>query len=470
MQLKLSGSIMDEFTKAQLGDKRLNKRLCHIAEDLAQQPRVSLPQASGDWGQACAAYRFFDNDRIEPADLLAPHQARTRERAASVPLALAVSDTTGLNYNERPDTSGLGPISTRADKHFGLWCHSLLAFTAEGMPLGVLHSQCWARDPAQFGSKSKRHQRPIEQKESAKWLRSFQALQTHATQTPQTRWVMVADREADLYELFEWAQRSPEGPAVLVRALHNRNLEGMERRLFAHLAQVAVAGKIQIQVPRRRGQPGRTATLAVRFSEVCLRAPAGKAKRPVLTLWAVEAREVHSPKGQTPIHWRLLSTVRTSTPAEAIERLRWYCVRWGIEVFHKVLKSGCAVEEVQLQTAARLKRYITLKLVVAWQVMALVKLGRQQPDLALSEILDETEWRALRALEYERRKRSRAKTKRLPARPTVEDGTQWIGRLGGHLGRRGDGLPGPLRLARGLERLHDITIGWSLAQEAKQCA
>src|SRR6266700_2092605 len=178
MQLQLSGSIMDEFTRAQLGDKRLSKRLCQIAEDLRQHPRGSLPEASGNWGQACAAYRFFDNDRLEPADLLAPHQARTRERAASVPLVLAVSDTTGLNYNERPGTRGLGPISTQADKHFGLWCHTLLAFTAEGLPLGVLHSQCWARDPAQFGSKSQRHQRSIQQKESAKWLRSFQALQT----------------------------------------------------------------------------------------------------------------------------------------------------------------------------------------------------------------------------------------------------------------------------------------------------
>lgn len=470
MQLTPSHSIMDEFVNAQLGDKRLNQRLCKIAAAFAADPQASLPQATADWGQACAAYRFFDNNRIEAADLLAPHQARTLERAASLPLVLAVSDTTSLNYDERPDTSGLGPISTSAEKHFGLWCHSLLAFTPEGRPLGILEAQFWARDPAQFGIKSQRQRRPIEQKESAKWLRSFAALQRGATRTPQTRWVMLADREADLYELFEWAQRSPGGPGLLVRALHNRNLDGSERRLFAHLAQTVVAGEIQIQVPRRRGQPVRTATLAIRCSAVRLRAPAGKTKSSVLTLWAVEAREVHPPKGQTPLHWRLLSTEPTRTLAEATERLGWYCRRWSIEVFHKVLKSGCAVEEAQLKTAERLQRYLAVKMVVAWQVMALVSVGRQQPQLALREILEETEWRALRAVEYERRKRARVKTKRWRAQPTVEEGLPWIGRLGGHLGRRGDGQPGPFQLARGLERLHYITIGWTLAHVAKKCA
>ena len=470
MQFIASDSIMDEFVNAQLGDQRLNKRLCQMAEDLAQQPQVSIPQATGDWGQACAAYRFFDNERIRPEDLLAAHQARTHQRAATEPWMLAVSDTTSLNYAERPDTRGLGPISTSADKHFGLWYHTVLAFTPQGVPLGILHSQGWARDPKQFGSKSKRHHRSIEQKESAKWLRSFAALQTSAAQTPQTRWVMIADREADLYELFELARPSGTGPALLIRAKHNRHLDRSERCLFAQLAQAPVAGEVQMQVPRRRGQPRRAATLTVRFSEVRLRAPEGKGKRPVRTLWAVEARELHPPKGTPPLHWRLLSTERIGTLAEATERLRWYCVRWGIEVFHKVLKSACAVEAVQLQTAARLKRYIALKLVVAWRVMALVKLGRQQPDRALSEILDEAEWRALRAVEYERRKRSRAGAKGLRGRPTVHDGLLWIGRLGGHLVRRGDGLPGPFRLARGMERLHDITIGWRLAHGANICA
>jgi hypothetical protein len=331
--------------------------------------------------------------------------------------------------------------------------------------LGVLESQCWARDPAAFGSRHQRKSKPIEAKESYKWVRSLQTLQRAAAQTPHTRWVMIADREADVYELFQRAQQTPQGPALLVRANHDRNLVDRERSLFAHLTRATVAGEVQVQVPRRRGQPARTATLTVRFRAVRLKEPDGKGRQPALTVWAVEARELHPPRGVRPIHWRLLSTLPVGTLAEAVEKLQWYCVRWSIEVFHKVLKSGCRVEAVQLQQAARLQRYVAIKLVVAWRVMALVKLGREQPEWKLSEILEEAEWRALRAVEYAR-KQYRGQ-KRSGQMPTLGEGIRWLARLGGHLGRKGDGAPGPLSVARGLERLHDITVGWKLAQEAK---
>ena len=463
MQPISSTSIMDEFTHAELGDQRLTKRLSRLADAFAHQPQVSIPKATGDWGQACAAYRLLDNDKIQFPDVLAPHQARTLQRASAVPLALAVNDTTSLNYGERSATTGLGPLSTSADQHFGLWLHSLVVFSPEGTPLGVLEAQCWARDPVNFGSRHQRHHKPIEQKESGKWLRSFQALQRAATQTPQTRWVFVADREADLYELFALAQQVPQGPALLVRARHDRRLDHGERKLFHYLAQAPLAGRVRIQVPRRPGQRARTATLEVRFCAVRLPPPTPTANQPVLTLWTVEARESHPRKGVAPIHWRLLTTLPVHTLAEAIKKLHWYCVRWGIEVFHKVLKSGCGVEEAQLQTAARLQRYLAIKLVVAWRVMALTKLGRERPEMALSEILEEMEWRALQAIGYGGRKRSRAV-------PTLGDGVRWLGRLGGHLGRRGDGAPGPLSLAHGLERLHYIIVGWKLAHGTKKCA
>lgn len=463
MQLKLGDTIVDEFAHTELGDQRLTKRLCQLAEAFAQQPQASIPKATGDWGQACAAYRLLDNDKVRPEDLLVPHLARTLQRAAAVPLALAINDSTSLNYSERSATSGLGPIGSSPDKAFGLWLHNLLAFTPEGMALGMLDVQCWARDPSGFGSKHQRDRKQIEQKETVKWLRSLQALQRYATQTPQTRWLMVADREADLYELFALAQQQPQGPAVLVRAHHDRRLTNSERSLFRCLAQAPLAGQTRVEVARRLGQRSRTATLAVRFCMVRLRAPKRKAQQPSLTLWAVEARELHPPKGIAPLHWRLLTTLSVSTLREAVEKLHWYGVRWGIEVFHKVLKSGCAVEETQLRTAKRLHRYVAIKLVVAWRVMALTKLGREWPDTALNEILEEVEWRVLQALGQGRQKRSQAV-------PKVREGIRWLGRLGGHLGRRGDGAPGPLCLARGLQRLQDITAGWKLAQRTGKCA
>jgi hypothetical protein len=458
-------SIMDEFINAELGDQRLTERLCQLARDLAEQPQVSIPKATGSWGQTCAAYRFFDNEAVQLEDILAPHYERTLQRAATVSVVLAVNDTTSLNYDERLGTTGLGPIRTRADKTFGLWLHSLMGFTTEGTPLGLLQAECWARDPARFGARHQRHHKPTAAKESGKWLRSFAALQRVAAQTPDSRWVFVADREADLYDLFVLAQQSPQGPAVLVRARHDRRLPRTEKSLFARLAQAPLAGQIQVQVPRRPGQRARTALVAVRFTEVDLCAPKPKGSRPALRLWAVEARELHPSKGVTPIHWRLLTTLPVLQLAEAVKKLQWYCVRWGIEVWHKVLKSGCAVEEVQLQTAARLRRYLAIKLVVAWRVLALTRLGRERPDTPLSEILEETEWQVLQAVGERGRKGQ-------PVRgvPTVGDGVRWLGRLGGHLGRRSDGAPGPLCLARGLERLQDITAGYKMAQGAGKCA
>jgi hypothetical protein len=239
MQHILSNSIMNEFTHAQLGDQRLTKRLCQVAE----QPDVSIPKASGDWGQTCAAYRLLDNEAVRPADILAAHRVRTLDRAAPVPWMLAVSDTTSLNYSQHAATSGLGPIRTRRDKTLGLWLHSLVAFTPHGVSLGVLDAPCWARDPAAFGSRHQRKSKPIEEKESYKWVHSLRTLQRAAAQTPHTRWVMVADREADVYELFQRAQQQPQGPALLVRANHDRTLIDRERSLFAHLGRAAVAGK-----------------------------------------------------------------------------------------------------------------------------------------------------------------------------------------------------------------------------------
>jgi hypothetical protein len=465
MQDLFSVSILDEFAHAHLGDKRLNRRLPRLADALARQPDASIPSATGSWGQACAAYRFLAHTTFTPDDLLQPHWERTRTRAAAHRTVLAVADTTSLHFGKAACVQGLGPVGNRATQASGLLQHSLLAFTPAGLPLGVLDSQWWARDPAQFGGNHQRNRKPVSEKESAKWLRSYGALQTHALHTPNTRWVLVADRESDLYELFAQALAAPEGPGVLVRAQHDRSVEKIARRLFAHLARTPVAGQLHVQVPRRPGQAARPARVSVRHREVRLSAPWLKAEAPALTLWAVEVREAHPPRGCAPLHWRLLTTESVTTLAEATRIIGWYGVRWGIEVFHKVLKSGCAVEAVQLENAARLQRYLAIKLVIAWQVMALTHLGRVQPTAPVREILAAGAWRILRM--------ATGGEAGAPGPPKVGEMVQRLARLGGHLGRRGDGPPGPLSLARGLQRLQDITLGWRLARKVgkpKTCA
>jgi len=432
-------SIVNEFANAKLGDRRLHARLLQLSEALAGQPQASIPKATGSWGQACAAYRFLDHTKFTPHDILRPHFLQTRERAATRKRVLAVADTTSLNYGQSPQTQGLGLIGGLADKIFGLMLQCLLTFTPEGL----LDTQCWARDPAKFGGNRQRNRKPVADKESSKWLHSYRALQQHALQTPDTQWVMVADREADLYELFALALATPDSPDLLVRVQHDRGVEQSARRLYAHLTRTPVAGRLTVVLPRKAGQRARSARLSVRFQEVRLSSPLLKSGQPPLTLWAIEAREARAPHGCSSLHWRLLTTCPVTTLAQATEIIGWYRVRWGIEVFHKVLKSGCGVESAQLETADRLQRYLAIKLVIAWQVMALTHLGRAQAEAQMDDILEEGQWEVLRAATV-------VKGEVTGSPPSAHEAVRRLGRMGGHLGRRGDGHPGPLCLARGL--------------------
>lgn len=456
-------SITNEFSLAEFGDQRLTKRLVRLAQCMANQPNQSIPAAAGNWGQACGAYRFLDNQSVSPAAILAAHSAQCVQRVAPMPVMLAVNDTTSLNYSGHLCTRGLGLVNNKRGKTRGLFLHSLLAFSPEEQPLGLLDMQFWARDPSTYGINHQRNSRPIEQKESFKWLRCYQALQAVAAETPNTRWVYVGDREADLYELFELAQAESTNPAVLARIQHDRGLEGSSQRLFARLASAPEAGQIQVRVPRRPGRAARTATVTIRFCPVQISAPLLKKQRPGQQLWAVEAIEQDPPAKTEPLHWRLLTTLPVEDLAAAVEKVRWYSVRWAIEVFHKVLKSGFGVETAQLQSAQRLQRYVTIKAVLAWRVMAMTYLGRTRPDGKLGQILVPEEWQVLKAVMKE-------EVEKLTQEPTVSDVIRWVGRLGGHLGRRGDGDPGPLTLARGLQRLADLTAGWNQAMATIKCA
>jgi hypothetical protein len=445
-----------EFALAPLPDQRLVSRLITMATDFALQPTASIPQACGSWSKTKAAYRFFDHDGIAPENLLAAHVQATVHRAAAHPLVLCVQDTTSLNYSTHPQTKGLGPIGNNRDKTIGLFLHSTLALTPTGEPLGLFHAQSWTRSTATFGRSSHaRNRTPRAQKESQKWMDSFTACQALAPQCAETTLVNVADREGDLYDLFVAALAPSDGPRVhlLVRAQHDRQVAHPQKSLWDFLAAQRVGGRLKIQVPRKNGQPGRLATLSLRSAPVTLRAPCLKEDQPPLTLWAVEARETRPPKGATPIGWRLLTTLPVASVAAAVEKIRWYAQRWQIEVLHKVLKSGCQVEQRQLETAARLGRVVRVDLIVAWRVLALCQAGRATPAGLASDWLSAAEWRALTCYMEER-----IPPPRRP--PTVRQAVRWIAQLGGFLGRRRDGEPGPIVVWRGLQQLRAITAAW----------
>lgn len=439
-----------EFGRARLPDARLQRRLLSLARDFYARPCANVPQACGTRAGTKAAYRFFSHPKLKMKDLLAGHYQATAERLRREAVVLAVQDTTSLNYTAHTATAGLGPICNRLDGPQGLELHCTMAFTPQGTPLGLLHTQCWARDAGDFGKKARRRQVPIEQKESYKWLSSYEAAAEVAAQSRGTRIISVGDREADVYELFELAARTPHGPQLLVRAEHNRRLVGEQQRLWPTLQACQPAAEVTLHVPRQGSRIARDAQLQIRFAALSLEAPSRKRGKPPVQAWAVLAQERDAPDGVKPLEWMLLTTVAVETAEQAIEKLQWYAQRWNIEVFHRTLKSGCRIEDRQLANADRLEACLAIDLVVAWRIHHLTKLGREVPDAPCTVHFEQAQWQALMIF-----------TTRDPEPPreppTLREATRRVAALGGFLGRKGDGEPGTQTLWLGMQRLDDIT-------------
>ena len=440
--------IATEFGAAELGDARRTQRLLTLTAQVAAQPGASLPDACGSRGQLKAAYRFFANEAIEPEDLLASHIAATYERAAAVPVVLAVQDTTEVNWTAHPATSGLGALGGPSQQ--GLLVHTTLAFTPERVALGLLAQAVWARDPQAVGQRATRKQRPIAEKESYKWVESLEAVQEARHACPQTHFVSIGDREADVYDLL--AAERPAGVDVLIRAAWDRRVEHPEKYLWALVSAWPVATTLTVQVPRHEGQPARQATVSLRFGPVTVCPPRhrGAEKLPAVQVWAVSVLEEHPPTGAEPLEWLLVTTGVVQTVDTAVERVAWYGVRFGIEVWHKVLKSGCRIEARQLETGARLQRCLPLYSVIAWRILYATMLSRALPELPCTVLLALEEWQALYCAIHHTPTPP-------PTPPTLQQAVRWIARLGGFLDRRGDGEPGVTVLWRGFQHLADLT-------------
>lgn len=443
----------EELGGAPLGDSRLAQRLLTLARDFYARPQANIPQACQSRAKTKAAYRFLEHDQTTLDQILAPHYEATVRRVTQEPVVLAVQDTTSLNYSTHPATEKLGPIGSRKEGLVGLLLHDTLAFTPEGTPLGLLDVRCWARDPQAFGKRHRRYELPIEAKESHKWLTSFQRVAEAQRRCPQTLLVSVGDREADIYELLALAVRDPAGPRLLVRAERDRLVTEGHAHVWDRVAAQPVGGVQELSIPRREKRPARVARLEVRFAQVRLKPPKRKPQLPEVTLWAILAEEVEAPGGEEPLRWVLLTTLEVRTFADATRCLAWYARRWGIEVYHRTLKSGCRIEQRQLGSAERIEACLAIDLVVAWRIFHLAKLGRETPDVPCTVFFEEAEWKALVAY---------VTHDPLPPvhPPSLRDATRMVASLGGFLGRKGDGEPGTQTLWLGLQRLDDITAIW----------
>jgi hypothetical protein len=433
-----------------LYDDRLKQRLYTIAQDFYKDPQANIPEACGSKARTMGAYRFFQNPKVTMEVVLTPHTEATIERMKGHRVVLVPQDTTTLDYSTHPMTEGLGPTNNKKDHALGLLLHDTLAFTEEGTPLGILDAQCWARDPKEKGKRERRKELPIEQKESMKWLRSFRKAAQVQKLCPETMLVVMGDRESDIYELFLETRKEPDGPKLLVRAEKTRNRKVDQEFLWDFMGKQRVAGCLKIHIPGRGSRKARDAWVKVRFSKVTLKAPKHCASAPAITVWAVYVKEKANKTVDKPIEWMLLTTVEVKSFEEAQKRVEWYSGRWGIEVYHRTLKSGCRIEDRQLETADRLETCIGVDMVVAWRIYYLTMLGREAPELPCTVFFKEIEWKALCCYVN--------KTPVPPETPpSISKLTLMIAALGGHLGRKSDGFPGTQTLWRGILKMYIIS-------------
>lgn len=450
-------AIVDELACIDLGDQRLNRRAGQVLEALWSKPSASIPGACGGWAETKAAYRLFDHPQVTAQQVLEPHYQASVERMKAHEVVLCLQDTTELDYTGQ-HIAGLGPLNYETRQ--GLYLHPTLAVTPERVCLGVLDAWCWAREPGSLGQKSPSH-RPIEEKESIRWLEGYQRVNELAAELAQTQLVYVADREGDIYELFAEgeAARAPGQRSAdwLIRGDHDRCLAD-GGKLKQTVAEAPAIAQIRFDLPSRQGGKARSVQQVLRVARVRLKPPyrAGRQLAEV-TVTVVLAEEPSPPRGQSPVSWLLLSNRVVDNAEQAVELLSWYLCRWQVEIFFKIIKSGCRVEELQLEKLERLEPVLAFYLIIAWRVLYLTVLGRCCPDLNCEVVFAQEEWHAVYIVTH------RQPPPEQP--PSLNEMIRLVAGFGGFLNRKGDGFPGAETLWIGLQRCRDFVIAMA-AQRA----
>jgi hypothetical protein len=458
-----------EFGDAPLGDRRLSQRLVSSAQRQAEEPmRAFTGVAKNDWAAVKGYYRLIDqpgDSAITPANILHPHRKRTVRRMQAQPTVLCIQDGTDLNFSSHAQCTGLGVIGTNqtSSQTRGLHLHSTFAVSGEGLPLGVLRAHFEAPQPRPRGARV-----PREDKKTFRWIEGLRDCAALAPELPRTQLVCVMDREADIFELFD-EQRTHAQVQLLVRAQHNRRLS-QEHTLFDTLRHSPARGQLAIALGRqsarvkagqqkqRPARAERTAQVTLRYEPIALSNPArGHKDQAPIHLWVVHVREEQPPHGAKALEWFLLSTLPIDSPEQAEQMLRWYALRWRIEDWHRVLKTGCRVEQLGHGSAERLERAIAMRLVIAWRIMLMTLLGRETPELPAELMFSDIELTVLGAF---------ARTRRLPAPTTLGEAVRMVARLGGYLARTRDPPPGHQLMWYGYATLQGMCAGYALRDQA----
>lgn len=449
-----------ELKHVNLGDRRLFKRLIKTGICIEGKASGSINQSCKNWSDAKGAYRLFSNEKFNPEGIYSSHYKETQERIRGKKLVFSVQDTTYLDFDSRLKTKGLGSISKAYTKHkMGLMLHSALIVSEEGLPLGLSSQACWSRIAREETAAEKTRRKYISSildKESYKWITALK--QTMNIIPEETTVITIGDREADIFELL-WLCQKTEG-LFIVRNRQNRKFicsKTGKTKLQTRLDQILEKKEIIIEVPKKKNETARKANIEIKYMSglIPINVPSLYGFKnhdhkisDKVAVYVIRAKEIHPPKGLEAIDWTLLTNIPINSFEDAIEKIDWYKLRWKIEEYFRILKSGCKIENSRLATKERLEKLIALKSVIAFKILYLSKAAISYPEESCSKILTVQEWHALYIREH--------KTLLIPEEPpTIKQAISWLGKLGGFMNRKSDKLPGTMTLWRGYENLKE---------------
>ncbi|QDT47145.1 Transposase for transposon Tn5 [Symmachiella dynata] len=449
--------ICHELQGIDLGDKRLNQRSKSILEKLAADPQASINAACSGWNETIAAYRFFDNPAVTPQRLLEPHIEATKQRISQEPVVLIVQDTTELDFSTHPPADAK---HLNTQNRLGLYDHTHLAVTPQRLPLGIVGVEEFDRTPESLGKTRERKSLPIEQKESYRWLSGYRLASHLAAENPNAQIVNIADCEADIYDIFLEAEQHPTPAHFVIRAKENRSTPQRDPdsgpAAYCKVRDEVCASPLRttrtIALPQTPRREARHAELEIRALRITVKPPHTRSSLPTVTYNVVLVEEVNGPRDETDVSWLLLTTLPIDSVDAILRVIDNYVSRWTIEIYFRTLKTGCRVEDIQLETLQRLRNCLALYRIIAWRVLWLTYLNRECPGLPCSVVFAECEWKSVW--------RVSTKQKLPPTPPPLSEFMDLLAQLGGYNNRQSDSPPGPQTIWTGIRRMTDFAIAW----------
>jgi len=432
-----------DFPQLNLGDIRRNERFVSIINNVSNNPGSSIPGQNAGWYSTKATYEFYKNEDVSLNELEQIISSYGRSQVSGSNSVLIAHDFCQISYNDRA-AEGLGYLANKDGR--GIIAFNSIAISTSGVPLALLYQHNFIRKLEDVGKANQRAATPFEDKESYHWYNGI--TKTNEFLGNSIHRIHIADREADIYELFFCAYQ--ENTDLLIRAKHNRKIKD-KSLLWDAVGAEPVAATTTLIIPDKTGKKTAEIEVDIRYHQIEILRPKGSSNQyESVTMSAIELKQTSARQDwqEEELHWKLLTTLPVKGVADALQCVKWYCYRWLIERFHYVLKSGTQIEELQLKKASSLQKAIHVYSIAAMRMMQLAYQSRQTPDISCELVLTKDQWIVLYMLIH--------KSAKLPSQPpTLAQAALWIGKLGGHLGRKSDGPPGLKVIWTGYRRLID---------------